>query len=216
MTETASGTEHTATVRMGLVDSGVGIPTDDGYRFVITDAIQQAGYSADEQEAGLEAFVYIAIPDGRANALCGPVVVCDEQPFTYSKQPYNERETLHRKVLHTGNALSIDIPAEVIGMVDFETTVDGEPMVDIWATDGAIMLTPIERRTLYVDAAFDPVRALPDALRSDYLAIEERGLSFSERADELGLADHDTYSASYQVEQRYEKAKRLKQQFENH
>jgi len=202
-------------VQMSLVDTVTGLPADDGFRFAVTAALKQAGYSINDHEEGIEAFVCLNIPrDEDDNTISGPLVIGDGITTDRSEEDYDNRKTLMRTVLRTGNSLAIGVPQEIVDKVDFDTTVDDRPVADVWAAKGAIVFTPVEERPIYVDTSFDPVRFLPSPLREDYLAIEERGLSFAERAQESGLTDYDKIPAEYQVEQRYKEAKKLKEQFE--
>lgn len=200
-------------MRMSLVDTVTGMPADDGFRFAVTDALEQAGYGMADHQQGTEAFVELNIPhEEDHNAISGALVI--GQNMTSDEVRHDEQETLRRKVLRTGSSLALGIPQKIVDKVDFDTTVDDRPVADVWAAKGAIVFTPVEERPIYVDTSFDPVRFLPSPLREDYLAIEERGLSFAERAQESGLTDYDKIPAEYQVEQRYKEAKKLKEQFE--
>jgi len=201
-------------VQMSLVDTVTGLPADDGFRFSVTAALKQAGYSINDHEEGIEAFVCLNIPhDEDDNTISGPLVMGDGITTDRSEEDYDNRETLMRTVLRTGNSLAIGVPQEIVDKVEFDTTVDDRPVADVWAAEGAIVITPVEKRVIYVDTEFDPVRTLPNWLQEDYEAVVNQGYTCAEWAEESGVEDYDTLPAEYQVEQKVKKAKALIEQF---
>mgnify|MGYP006273470705 CR=1 FL=1 len=211
MSETEAESEA-QNVQMSLVDTVNGLPADGGYRLAATQALEQAGYSRSDAERGIQGVVKLSQPDDGTQALTGAVVTGDDdEPFAY--------DTDQRMILRTGGSLAVVVTKEMLDEIGVDYSEDDRPLVDIWAAEGVIALTPIETRVIHVDTEFDPVRALPDVLEQDYRAVVEEGMDPSEWAERRGLTpleeeNSSSYKPEYYINQNVRKAKELIEKFE--